>query len=166
MSNIGLNKDNLELEDGIDRIDKLNESNGDLYRKYNKLKKENHTLINENRLLKDLVIENAKEQYQDSLIRGDDLSTAFDYPKIGKSFYVQIFLGIFVIILSLGFHILYLSVTSCLTYNEGNPFCWIANWLGIYIHASFYIDVILYSLIAIQVSLIILLVRNKLHELK
>ncbi|MFX0141972.1 MAG: hypothetical protein ACFFDN_50510 [Candidatus Hodarchaeota archaeon] len=166
MSNTGLNKDNLEREDNIDSIGKLNKGYGDFHKEYETLKRKNHQLEHENSLLKDIIIKNTKDKFQSSLIEGDLLNPVLKYPKIGKGFYIQLFLGIFVIILILGFHILYLSVTSCLMYNEGNAFCWVANWLGIDIHASFYLDLFLYSLIAIQVTLIILIVRNKLHELR
>lgn len=164
MSDTGLNKDNLELEVEIDGINKFDKNYGDLKKRYHKLKNDNQILIEENKILKNLIINNAKPKFQGSLIEGDLLKPVVKYPKIGKSFYIQIFLGIFVIVLSLGFHILYLAVTSCLTYSDGNANCWIANWLGIEIHASFYLDVFLYSLIAIQITLIFLIIRNKLNR--
>ncbi|MFW9882230.1 MAG: hypothetical protein ACFFG0_54910 [Candidatus Thorarchaeota archaeon] len=166
MSKPGLKKDNLELEANIDSIDKLNKGNRDLFNENEKLKKKNYQLEHQNNLLKDLIIENTRNNLQSSLIDGDLLKSPVKYPKIGKGFYIQIFLGISVIILSLGFHLLYLSVTSCLMYNEGKPFCWIANWLGINIHASLFLDIVLYSLIAIQVILIILIIRNRINQLK
>ncbi|MFX0037627.1 MAG: hypothetical protein ACFE9I_18560 [Candidatus Hermodarchaeota archaeon] len=164
MSNTGLNEDNMELEIEIDIVDEIDKDNGNKYKKYNELRKENHELQQENNLLKDVIIENNKKKFQDSLKEGESLNPGIKYQKIGKSFYAQIILGISVIILTLGFHIVYLAVTSCLLYNNGDFGCWVANWLGIDIHASFYIDIILYSLIIIQVTLLILIIRNKLNE--
>ncbi len=166
MSNTGLNRDNSELKLEIDKVDGLDKGYGVLYKKYNELKNEYHELQQENSLLKDLIVENTKQKLQNSLKDGEPLNPAIKYQKIGKGFYAQIILGISVIILTLGFHIVYLAVTSCLMYKEGDWGCWIANWLGIDIHASFYIDIILYSLIIIQVTLLILIIRNKLNERK
>ncbi len=165
MSDTRLNKDNLELETKNNSVNKVDKNYSDLQKKIHKLKNDNQILIKENGILKNLIIENTKPKFKGSLIEGDLLKPVVKYPKIGKSFYIQIFLGIFVIILSLGFHILYLSVTSCLTYSDGNTNCWIVNWLGIDIHASFYLDVFLYSLIAIQITLIFLIIRTKLNRL-
>ncbi|UCD01141.1 MAG: hypothetical protein JSV23_09695 [Promethearchaeota archaeon] len=164
MSDTGINKDNLELKVDIDSLNKMNKNYSDLQEKYGKLKNDNQILSNENKILKSLILENSNNKIQGALIKGGELNFGHKNTKGGKIFYIQIFLGIFVIVLILGFHILYLSVTSCLTYSEGNPFCWVANWLGIDIHASFYIDFLLYSLIAIQIVLIILIIRNKLNE--
>ncbi|UCC20611.1 MAG: hypothetical protein JSV62_04805 [Promethearchaeota archaeon] len=166
MSETGLKKENLELEANTDSIDKLNKGDGNLYKEYETLKEKNYQLEHENNLLKEVILENEKNNFQSSLREGDPLKSIVKYPKIGKSFYLQIFLGIFVIILSLGFHLLYLSVTSCLMYNEGKSFCWIANWLGFNIHASLFLDIVLYSLIAVQIILILIIVRNKIHEIK
>jgi hypothetical protein len=162
MSNTKTTKDILELGVNVDNID----SHSELYREYEILKKENNNLQHENNILKDIIVENRKETFQGSLIDTNPLSPINKYPKSDKSFYIQIFLGIFTIVLSLGFHILYLSVTSCLMYNEGNALCWIVNWLGINLHVSFYLDVILYSLIAVQIILVILLIRTKFDEKK
>jgi len=161
MSNIGLNKDKLELEVKDYSIDKLNKGYSDLQEEYDILNKENYKLVQENRLLKDLIVENIKEKFANSLIGGDLLKPVIKYPKVGISFYTQVILGISVIILSLGFHILYLAVTSCLMYTDGSPGCWIVSWLGIDLHASFYLYIMLYSLIAIQVILIMLIIRDK-----
>ena len=163
MSDTGINKENLDLEVEIENVDKVDKNYDPLQKKYYKLKDDIQILSNENRILKNLIIENAKEKFQGSLIQGKELKIGIKNTKIGKSFYIQIFLGIFVIVLILGFHILYLAVTSCLTYSEGNPVCWVVNWLGIDIHASFYLDFLLYSLITVQIVLIILIIRNKLN---
>lgn len=166
MSNARLNKDRLELEVNIDSKAKLNHDHSDLYIKYNEIKIENYKLKQENSILKDIVTENTKEKFENSLI-GEDLSNpVIKFPKIGTSFYFQIILGISVIVLILGFHILYLAVTSCLMYTDGNPGCWIVSWLGIDLHASFYLDVMLYSLIGIQVLLIVLIIQDKVLKKK
>ena len=161
MSDTGLNKERLELEVNIESKDKLNKGYSDIYIKYNELKTENFKLKQENTILKDIVIENTREKHENSLISEDLLAPVVKFPKIEKSFYFQIILGITVIVLILGFHILYLAVTSCLMYNDGNPGCWIVSWLGIDLHASFYLDVMLYSLIGLQMILIILIIRDK-----
>lgn len=163
MSNTGLDKDNLELEVKSNSLNKLNKGYNNLNNGYEKLNKQNSKLHQENELLKKIIIKTTKKQFHSSLIRPNLLKSIIEYPKIGKIFYFQIFLGILVIVLSLGFHILYLSVTSCLMYNDGNPFCWIVSWLGIDIHASFYLDIILYSLIGVQIIIIILIIRDKLN---
>lgn len=161
MSKTGLNEDKLELEINIDSKDKFNKNYSDLYIKYNELKIENYNLKQENSILKDIVIDKTKEELENSLIKDDLLNPVVKFPKIGKSFYFQIILGISVIVLILGFHILYLAVTSCLMYNEGSPNCWIVSWLGIDLHASFYLDLMLYSLVGIQVILLLLIIRDK-----
>lgn len=136
------------------QVGKSENSYQNLITQINLLKKENENL-------KDLIVGRVKKNYQKSLGQ----SFIFDPPvknqSIKKGFYFQIILGILVIVLSLGFHILYLSVTDCLLFNNGDPGCWIKNWLGIDIHASFYLDILLYSLIAIQILLIILIIRNQ-----
>ncbi|NVM36470.1 MAG: hypothetical protein HWN81_12800 [Candidatus Lokiarchaeota archaeon] len=164
MSKTRLIKDKLELEVNIDSKEKLNKVYSDLYIEYNELKTENYKLKQENSILKNIVIENSKEKFENSLVKEDLLNNVVKSPKIGKSFYFQIILGISVIVLILGFHILYLAVTSCLMYNDGNSGCWIVSWLGIDLHASFYLDVILYSLIAFQVLLIVLIIRDKIQK--
>jgi len=161
MSKTGVNEDKLELESNIDSKDKFDKNYSDLYIKYNELKIENYKLKQENNILKDIVIDKTKEELENSLIKDDLLNPVVKFPKIGKSFYFQIILGISVIVLILGFHILYLAVTSCLLYNEGSPNCWIVSWLGIDLHASFYLDLMLYSLIGIQVILLLLIIRDK-----
>ena len=124
------------------QVGKSENSYQNLITQINLLKKENENL-------KDLIVGRVKKNYQKSLGQ----SFIFDPPVKNQS--------ILVIVLSLGFHILYLSVTDCLLFNNGDPGCWIKNWLGIDIHASFYLDILLYSLIAIQILLIILIIRNQ-----
>jgi len=133
---------------------------------YLQLRDQNKNLTIENKVLKSLI--NGEEQKNLKLSPKEKqvLFNLFKNSKLGKSFYFQIILGIFIIVLSLGFHILYLSVTNCLFYNGGDSGCWIKNWLGIDIHASFFIDLILYLLIALQSLLIILIIRGKFHSIK
>ncbi len=85
--------------------------------------------------------------------------------RIDLSFYVKIILAITVIMLSLAFHIVYLSVASCLFYTNGSSKCWIKSWLGMPVYASFFIDLTLYLLICFQLVLIILILRSKIIEL-
>ena len=159
MSNSGIKK-NLDFEKLRDKNQKDFKI---LIKQYNQLKEENQNLIAERQILKDLFIENAKKNHQNSLIEETNLNT-LENSKFRNSFYFQIILGILVIVLSLGFHIVYLSVTDCLLYNDGDPGCWIKNWMGIDIHTSFYLDILLYSIIVIQSLLIILIVKNKLNN--
>ncbi len=84
--------------------------------------------------------------------------------KIKKSFYVQIILAIGIIVLSLGFHILYMSVADCLLFTDGDPACFYKSWMGIKIHASFYLDLMLYSIIISVSILIILIIKNMIYE--
>ncbi|MFX0082359.1 MAG: hypothetical protein ACFE94_11475 [Candidatus Hodarchaeota archaeon] len=156
MSNSGLRKKNLELEKQVDRKDN---NNLNLVEKYNQLKEENQNLLEERKILKELLVENVKKDHQVSLLEVDDLKDCHK-----NTFYFQIVLGILVIVLSLGFHILYLSITDCLLYSGGDQECWIKNWLGIDIHGSFFLDVMLYSLIVFQILLIILIIRNQLAK--
>ncbi|MFW9875594.1 MAG: hypothetical protein ACFFG0_21030, partial [Candidatus Thorarchaeota archaeon] len=128
------------------------------------LKEENQNLSDESKILKDLLIEDTKKNYKILLTKAGKSNNSHTNSKNQKHFYIQIILGIFVIVLSLGFHILYLAITDCLLYNGGNSGCWIINWLGIDIHGSFFLDITLYSLIAIQCLLIILIIRNQLAK--
>ncbi len=137
---------------------KSNKNYSKLIEKHNQLKKENQKLLQESKILKDLIIENAKKN--DQISNNSDNSQKDSEFK--NSFYFQIIIGITVIILSLGFHILYLAITDCLLYNGGDSGCWIKNWLGIDIHGSFFLDIMLYSLIALQFLLIMLIIRNHL----
>ena len=161
MSKSGVKKKNLDFEKQADKREK---SYQNLITQINLLRKENQDLLNESKVLKDLVVDNVKKNYQKSLDQAFVLDPPVKNLNVKKVFYFQIILGILVIVLSLGFHILYLAVTDCLLYNNGDPECWIKNWLGIDMHASFYLDVLLYSLIALQILLIILIIRNQLAE--
>ncbi len=109
MSKSRLTKKNLEFEEQVDRNDK-NYMN--LVEKYNQLKEENQNLSDESKILKDLIIESTKKNYQISLIEAGNLNNSHKNSEIKNSFYIQIILGIIVIVLSLGFHILYLSITD------------------------------------------------------
>jgi hypothetical protein len=144
----------------------LDKGYDNLFEEYEKLKTQNNKLNYENEMLKKLIIENSKKQLPGSLIKVNPINPTNNYPKLGKVFYIQIILGISIIILSLGFHLLYLAVTSCLMYTDGDFSCWIVNWLGIDLHASFYLDLMLYLLIIFQVILIILLIRNTFNKSK
>jgi hypothetical protein len=159
MSKSKVSEKNLEFnkQDG-----KSNKNYSHIVEKYNHLKKENQNLIKESKILKDLIIENAKKNYQISIIEAGNLDNSHKNSEYKNTFYFQIILGIVVIVLSLGFHILYLAITDCLLYNGGDPGCWIKNWLGISIHGSFFLDIMLYSLIALQFLLIMLIIRNHL----
>lgn len=161
MSKSRISKKNLEFEEQADRN---NKNYMKLVEKYNQLKEENQNLSDESKILKDAIIENTKKNYQISLIEAGNLNHSHKNTEFKKSFYFQIILGIIVIVLSLGFHILYLAITDCLLYNGGDPGCWIKNWLGIDIHGSFYLDIMLYSLITLQFILIILIIRNQLAK--
>jgi len=153
MSKSGVEKKKLDFEKQDHKSEKKFQ---DLITQINLLKKENESL-------KDLVVGRVKKNYQKSKDKASILlNPSVNNLSFKKSFYFQIILGIIVIVLSLGFHILYLSVTDCLLFTNGDPGCWIKNWLGIDIHASFYLDVLLYSLIAIQILLIIFIIRNQL----
>ncbi|MFX1530938.1 MAG: hypothetical protein ACFFBC_07490 [Promethearchaeota archaeon] len=159
MSKFRVSEKNLELnkQDGIS-----NKKFSHLVEKYNQLKKENQNLLEESKILKDLIIQNAKKNYQLSIIEADNLNNSHKNSKFKNIFYFQIIIGIIVIILSLGFHILYLAITDCLLYNGGDPGCWIKNWMGIDINGSFFLDIMLYTLIMLQVLLIMLIIRNHL----
>ena len=166
MSNKVLKKSNLPLVDKVKTEAKSKVNLEEFYDSYNNLEIENRQLIAENKTLKDLIIENAIKNHHLSTREIVTFKTSLENKKFNKSFYIQIILGILVIILSLAFHIVYLAVTSCLMYTNGDPNCWYQNWLGIDIHTSFFIDLVLYSLIFIQSILIISIIRNKLLEKK
>lgn len=148
----GVNKKNQELEG---KAKQLNINYQNLIVQNKLLKKENQNLLNEKKFLKELIIDQLKKNK--NLISNPPLRNR----SVSKNLYFQIILGIIVIILSLGFHILYLSVTDCLLFTNGDPGCWIKNWLGMNVHASFYLDLLLYSLIGLQVILIILIIKNQ-----
>ena len=146
--------------------DNLNEQDNytELIQKYNQLNNENQHLFEENKVLKNLILEKQDYNFQYSINNKENIRI---HPnRIKRSFYIQIVLSLLVIILSLGFHIVYLAVTDCLMYTDGNPDCWIKSWLGISIHASFFIDLFLYSLIFLQSILIILIIRSKINEFR
>ncbi len=155
---------NVEPKQNDYNLNKQDNKYKDLFQKYHHLHKENHNLINENNILRNLILEKKQENLQISSIEELNLLSPNKKLKIEKSFYIQILLGILVILASLGFHIVYLAVTSCLMYSDGDPGCWYQNWLGIDIHASFFIDLILYSLLVIQSVSIILIIRDKIIE--
>ena len=163
MSNKALKNSNIPQVDKVKTGVKSNINVEELYNSYNNLEIENEQLIAENKYLKDFIVENAKKNHQIAA------TESVPYPKnnkLSKGFYIQIILGILVIILLLAFHIVYLAVTSCLMYTNGDPNCWYQNWLGMDIHASFFIDLILYSLLIIQSILIISIIGNKLLNKK
>lgn len=160
MSDSRLRKDNLEIEEEIDIRDLVPR---ELLDKYSRLKEENQTLKNESRILKDIVLEEEMKKYQMSIRE----STAFQPHKgmkIKKSFYIQIILSIGIIVLSLGFHILYMSVADCLLFKDGDPACFYKSWMGLEIHASFFLDLMLYSIIISVSILILLIIRNMFNE--
>ena len=156
MSKIGVSKKNLEIEE---QAKKVNGNYQKIIRQNHLLTKEKQTLLNENKILKNLIIEYLKKKEIFSL------NPSVKNESVKKVVYFQIILGILVIVLSLGFHILYLSVADCLLFNNGSPGCWIKSWLGINIHASFFLDILLYSLIAIQILLIVLIVKNHIAKI-
>ncbi|MFX1312391.1 MAG: hypothetical protein ACFFHD_07240 [Promethearchaeota archaeon] len=166
MSNKALKKKNLRFIDKIKTVSNSKINLEEIYNSYNNLEAENEYLIAENKALKDLIINNVIKDHHLATAEGVPFKTSLENKKFNNFFFIQIILGILVIILSLSFHIIYLAVTSCLLYNNGNPVCWYQNWLGIDIHTSFFIDLVLYSLIFIQSTLIILIIRNKLFEKK
>jgi len=166
MSSKALKKTNLPLVDKVKAGAKSKINLEELYNSYNNLEIQNEQVIAENKTLKDLIIQNAIKNHQLSTAERVPFKTSLENEKSNKSFYIQIIMGIFVIILSLAFHIVYLAVTSCLMYTNGDPNCWYQNWLGIDTHTSFFIDLVLYSLIFIQSILIISIIRNKLLEKK
>ncbi|MFX1338007.1 MAG: hypothetical protein ACFFDK_05320 [Promethearchaeota archaeon] len=125
---------------------------------------EYEALLSENKALKGLISDRIIEK----MVRSPE-SNQKEYNKNSKidlNFYVKIILAIIVIMLSLAFHIVYLSVASCLFYTNGSSDCWVKSWLGIPVYASFFIDLTLYLLIGFQLVLIILILRSKISELK
>lgn len=156
MSKSGVNKKNQELEG---KTKQLNINYQNLIVQNKLLKEKNQNLLNEKKLLKELIIDQLKKN--ENLI----LNPPLMHRRVSKYFYFQIILGILVIILSLGFHILYLSVTDCLLFTNGDSGCWIKSWLGMNVHASFYLDLLLYSLIGLQVILIIFIIKNQFSKI-
>ena len=124
---------------------------------------EYEALLSENKALKEIISDRVIERMSQSTEPNE-----INYTKnsrIDLSFYVKIILAITVIMLSLAFHIVYLSVASCLFYTNGSSKCWIKSWLGMPVYASFFIDLTLYLLIYFQLVLIILILRSKIIEL-
>ncbi|MFX1322150.1 MAG: hypothetical protein ACFFAQ_10955 [Promethearchaeota archaeon] len=164
MSNTRVKHSDLKPKQKDDNVNDKDIDYSGIIKKYNELYNEYHHLSEKNKVLKELILEKQDNNFQSSL--NDKKDVNFHPNRTKRSFYIQIILGLLVIILSLGFHIVYLGVTDCLLYNDGNPDCWIKSWLGIGIHASFYIDLFLYSLIFLQSLLIILIIRSKISEFK
>ncbi|MHA2181692.1 MAG: hypothetical protein ACXAAH_09740 [Promethearchaeota archaeon] len=160
MSDTRSRKNNLEIEE---KSNKTSIKSNELINKYFRLKEENQTLKNETRILKEIVLESTRKNHQSETRDITDLQP-HENMKIKKSFYVQIILAIGIIILSLGFHILYLSVADCLLFNSGDPSCYYKSWMGLRIHASFFLDLMLYSIIASVSVLIILMIRSMVSE--
>ena len=127
---------------------------------------EYEALLTENRALKDIISNRILEKINSSSDEELNEIRFNERNSIDLSFYVKIFLAITVIMLSLAFHIVYLSVASCLFYTNGDSKCWIKSWLGMPVYASFFIDFTLYLLIGFQLVLIILILRSKISELK
>jgi len=154
-----MSKSKLEKDIDLKRLNSndlnyLSQKNRDLFNK-------NHELVFRNSILKKKVSELEDEKILNAQINDIKYKRSFTFKSY---FYAQIVIAISVIILALAFHIVYLSVTDCLLYNEGNSSCWYKSWAGIPIHASFFIDLTLYSLIGAQIILILLLIRKALHE--
>jgi len=127
---------------------------------------EYETLISENKALKDMISSRVIERMNPPT---DVISNEISFNEkstIELGFYMKIILAITVIMLSLAFHIIYLSVASCLFYTNGSSKCWVKSWLGMPVYASFFIDLTLYLLIGFQLVLIILILRSKIIELK
>lgn len=124
---------------------------------------EYETLLSENKALKEIISDRVIERMGQSQEKNqiEDIENS----EIDLSFYVKIILAITVIMLALAFHIVYLSVASCLFYTNGSSKCWIKSWLGMPVYASFFIDLTLYLLIGFQLVLIILILRSKISEL-
>jgi len=154
-----MSKSKLEKDSDIRKLSSndynyLSQKNRELFNK-------NHELIFRNSVLKKKVSDLEQEKNLNAQINEVKYERGFKF----KSYiYAQIVIAISVIILALAFHIVYLSVTDCLLYNEGNPNCWYKSWAGIRVHASFFIDLTLYLLIGAQIILILLLIRKALHE--
>ncbi|MHA2005816.1 MAG: hypothetical protein ACW980_00755 [Promethearchaeota archaeon] len=160
MSDSSLKNDKLEINKRNDNVDLIY---SDLLDKYSRLEEENQNLKEESRILKEVVIEKAKNHNQISNTEKINIKSQ-KILRLKPIFYIQIIIGIGIIVLSLGFHILYLSVTDCLLFEDGDPTCWHKNWLGIEIHVSFYLDLVLYSLIGLTSILIILIIRSAFNK--
>jgi hypothetical protein len=154
MSKSKLEKDiDLELVNSND-LNYLSQKNRELFNK-------NHELVFRNSILKKKVSELEDEKILNAQINDIKYKRSFTFKSY---FYAQVIIAISVIILALAFHIVYLSITDCLFYTEGNSDCWLKSWAGITIHASFFIDLTLYLLIGAQTILVLLLIRKALHD--
>ena len=122
------------------------------------------TLLSENKALKDIISNRIIERINPSSDGKSNEISFNEKSTIDLSFYVKIIIAITVIMLSLAFHLIYLSVASCLFYTNGSSKCWIKSWLGMPVYASFFIDLTLYLLIGFQLVLIVLILRSKLSE--
>jgi len=127
---------------------------------------EYETLLSENKALKEIISNRVIERINLPSDRELNETSVNEKSTIELSFYMKIILAITVIMLSLAFHIIYLSVASCLFYTNGSSKCWVKSWLGMPVYASFFIDLTLYLLIGFQLVLIILILRSKIIELK
>ena len=119
--------------------------------------------MSENQLLKQII----SNHFNEKIDTGKKISSSEfdDHTHHDYSFYMKIILAIAVIMLSLAFHIISLSVASCLFYTNGSSQCWIKSWLGIPVYASFFIDLTLYLLIGCQLVLIILILKTKIKDI-
>ena len=127
---------------------------------------EYEAVLSENKALKEIISNRVIERIN-SPSNGNSNGISYnEKTSIDLSFYVKIILAITVIMLSLAFHIVYLSVASCLFYTNGSSNCWFKSWLGMPVNVSFFIDLTLYLLIGFQLVLVILILRSKIIELK
>lgn len=126
---------------------------------------EYEALLSENEILKKIISDRIFENRSSSTNSSSSDFGVTMKQKTDFTFYLKIILAISVIILALAFHIVYLSVASCLFYTNGSSGCWIKSWLGMTVNASFFIDLTLYLLIGLQVLLIILIIKHKLNAM-
>ena len=123
-------------------------------------------VLSENKALKEIISSRVIEKIKSPLNGNSNGISYNEKSSIDLGFYVKIILAITVIMLSLAFHIVYLSVASCLFYTNGSSNCWFKSWLGMPVNVSFFIDLTLYLLIGFQLVLVILILRSKIIELK
>ena len=97
---------------------------------------EYEALLSENRALKEIISDRIIERLSPTSEIGSNEIEHNKNSKIDLSFYVKVILAITLIMLSLAFHIVYLSVASCLFYTNGSSKCWIKSWLGMPVYAS------------------------------
>ena len=127
---------------------------------------EYEAVLSENKALKEIISSRVIEKINSPLNGNSNGISYTEKSSIDLGFYVKIILAITVIMLSLAFHIVYLSVASCLFYTNGSSNCWFKSWLGMPVNVSFFIDLTLYLLIGFQLVLVILILRSKIIELK